>query len=388
MVNPFKTNFWPRPRDEASAFVITTPLEHVGATVVTAMTVWNGVLYYAIAQAAGLPRLFRWDGINAAVEVTLPLWPGAPASIEINCMTVYDDTLWIGTSPNTGDANNIEVWFFDGNLWTDATTLAGWAAVASPVPGAIGYGVGWLFVFNSMIFVGQDTAVPAITVQQWNGTTWTNETAVLTAALAGAVIACDTPTTRMHAPVLNSTVYVGGYDAAAAGTSNSSVLSRTAAGVWAVAYNFPSSLGAGAGPADPVRAVVRINSDIFAAQGWRSRIGALTPVASGDQMKLARVTNAQYARIIPPGYLSARTVSSGRDTRSNVGVEVGIFAGPGGVDVFDPVNGSVEQVTDLQDDAPYDVLSFLDTIYLSQGSDRMRPSATPAQHSARVGHLD
>ena len=375
MVNPFKTNFWPRPRDEASAFVITTPLEHIGASVVTAMAVWNGALYYAIARVGGLPRLFRWDGENNPVEIALPLWTGAPGSIEINCMTVYNNELWIGTSPNAANGNNIEVWFFDGNIWTDASTLAGWTAVASPAPGPVGYGVGWLFEFNGLLFVAQDTAAPAITVQQWNGATWTNETALLTAALAAAGIVSDTPTTRMHAPVLNNVVYIGGYDAAAGGTGDSSVITRTAAGVWAVAYNFPTSLAAG--PADPVRAVVRVNNDIFAAQGWRSRVGGNAPITSGDQMKLARVTGMQYVRIIPPGYLSGLTTSSGRDLRSNAGVDIALFAGPGGVDVFDPVNGSVEQLTDFQDDSPYDILSFLDTVYLSQGSDRMRTSAFP-----------
>jgi hypothetical protein len=366
--------------------LLTGVLEHVAASVVTAMAVWGDHLYYAVARPGGLPRIFRWDGQNPPVEIVTPAWTSAPATIEINCMTVYNNTLWIGSSPNVANANNIEVWSFDGNIWTDASTFAGWAAVAAPAPAAGGYGVGWLFVFDGSIYVGQDTgAAPAITVQQWNGTVWANETAALTAALAAAAVASDVPTTRMQAPVLNNVVYAGAYDSTG-GTTDSLIITRDNTGAWGVAFNFPSGLGAG--PSDPPRALVEINSDIYAAQGWRSRVGALAPLVSGDQMKLARVTGTQYVRVVPAGYLCAMPITAAKDVRSGEGVDVALFAGPGGLDVFDPFIFDIEQMTDFQDDSPYDLVFYGDSTYASQGSDRLRPSTLPNLHSVRVARLD
>lgn len=385
MVNPFKTNFWPRPRDGATAILATAEVEHRAATVVTAMTVWRSRLYYAVARAGGLPRLYWWDGSNAATEIALPAFTGAPTQIEINCMAVYDDQLWIGTSPNGSDGNNIEVWYFDGNAWTDASGLAGWTAAAAPAVAGGGYGVGWLFVFNGLIFAGQDTAAGAILVQQWNGATWTNESAVLAAALGAAGVASDTPTTRMHAPVVSDTVYVGAYDALG-GSSDSLVLSRTAAGAWGVAFNFPTALVDV--PSHPVRVTAKANNVIYAAQGWRSQVSNNAPVVATDYMKLAQITGTQRVRVVSSGYLAGLTQSAARANASGFGVQVILLAGPGGLDVYDPFNDSLEKMTDFQDDAPYDLVVFLDGVRVSQGSDRLRTSTNQALHSARVGRVD
>lgn len=390
-MNPFKTNFWPRPRDGATSMLLTSVTENTAAAVITAMAVWDGYLYYAVARPQGLPRLFRWDGDNAPIEIVLPAFSGNPTVLEINCMLVYNDELWIATSPNASHAvlaNRIEVWSFDGNIWTDATGLAGWTGYASPAIGAGGYGAGWFFILDGNLFVAQDdVGDAAIDVQYWNGTTWTDETAVLGAVVGNT---STTPTSRMHAPILDdgttATVYVGAYDDSG-GTQVSQVFSRTAAGVWALAFTFPTAL-AGADVVPPVRALAEANGAVYAMQGWRSNISNNAPTISDDEFKLARVTGTQYVRTISSGYLAARTVSSTRANASGQGTDVILLAGPGGMDVFDPHNFSVEKVTDSEDDSPYDIIPYKDAFHASQGSDRLRTSSLPNLHSVRIARVD
>ena len=383
-MNQFKNNFWPRPRDEATDFLLTAAAEVQEAAIVTAMTIWNDVLYFATSRAGVLPRLFRWDG-ETLQEIAPPPWTNGIVGMRITVMAVYNNELWIATSPNGVAAPNqvIEIWVWNGTAWFDAKTFAGWlAAPLNPCESiaAGGWGAGWMFVFDSMIFVGQDTAAVAVGVeiQAWNGTTWLGAVEVVGVGGVGpAAGSSTTPTSRMHAPILNNEVYVGAYDARAAaggGTADAEVYRRDTAGTWTLTYTFPNT-GVNT-PTDPVEVLVRIDDDIWAAHG--NDVNAL----SGDPMQLARIR--------PLPNLVRRTglgLRSGFTLAGAEGHQVAIVASPEKLWVFDPRRTNLELLTEYADDAPLTLLVFRKRIHVAQGSALVAGINTPG-FTARIGRLE
>jgi len=387
MVNPFKNNFWPRPRDEASDFLLTSVIQFTPAAMITAMAVYNNRLYYAVAYRNALPRLFSWDGQNAPVEVAVPAWNNAPATtFRIQVMAVYNNQLWIATSPNGVAAPNqvIEIWFFNGTAWTDGKTLAGWAAAPLNPCESIanaGRGAGWMFVFNNIIFVGQDTAAAGvgIEVQGWNGTTWLGAVEVVGVGGAGAAAGNSTePTSRMHAPIRNNVVYAGAYDdrnAGGGGSGDAEVYTRDVAGTWTRLYTFPNT--GGNIPTDPVETVVQLNGEIYAAHG------AVLGAGSGDPFQLASVTtNPITTRVDGLGFRSGIAVGS-----EIAGGEVALLASPNKLWVFDPTNWNLEYVAEYYDDAPMDIVEFDNKLFLSQGSEVLM-GLGGVTHSSRISRID
>jgi hypothetical protein len=373
-MNQFKNNIWPRPRDENTDFILTAVVEHNQAAMVSAMTVWNDKIIYATSRAGTLPRLFAWDG-ETVQEMATPPWTNPPAAgttFQINGLVVYNGQLWLATSPNAAVPPVVEIWYYDGTLWTDAKTLAGWGA--APL-GACGLrGMGWLFVFNGIVFVGQDTTPnTGIFIQGWNGTTWLGavEQVGLT-ALGPAAGLSDTPTSRMHAPILNNVVYVGAYDLATGLASE--VYRRDTAGTWTLHYTFPGAAASG----DPVETLVKVNSQIYAAQG-----GML--FASNDIKQLACVTSVPTrTRNTNLGFRSGLTLATGN------GREVAFLASPRRLCIFDPSTGSLETVVDYADDAPLDMVVYHDRVYISQGSEIVLTNVGAAnlEVSIRIARLD
>ena len=389
MINPFKSNFFPRPRDENADFLLTAVIEHNQAAMVSAMCVWNSKLVYATCRNGQLPRLFAWDGSNAVQEMATPPWANPPAAgvtFRINVMANYNGQLWIATSPNVAATPVIEIWYYNGTLWTDAKTDPSWAA--APLGGCgvttmgIG-GAGWMFVFNGIIFIGQDVTGPAtgIHVQGWNGTTWLGTVEQVGLGAPGpAAGQSGTPTSRMHAPILSNVVYVGAYDARAGGgggTGAAEVYTRTTGGTWTLLYTFPNS--GTLQPTDPVETLVKINSQIYTAHG--GRLGA----TSGDPLQLACVTSVPTrVRDTNLGFRSGLAVPIGN------GNEVALLASPQRLCVFDPAVGNLETVADYSDDAPLDLVAFNNRIYVSQGSEvaLLAVPAANAEISIRIARLD
>lgn len=387
-MNPFKNNFWPRPADENTDYILTAVIEHNQAAMVSAMTVWNDKLVYATSRNGTLPRLFAWDG-ETVQEMATPPWTNPPAAgttFQINVMAVYGTQLWIATSRNAAATPVIEIWYYDGTLWTDAKTLAGWGA--APLGGCgvttMGLGgAGWMFVFNSTIFVAQDVVAPAtgIHIQGWNGTTWLGAVEQVGLGAPGPAAGnSGTPTSRMHAPILNNLVYVGGYDArngGGGGSGAAEVYTRTTTGTWTLVYTFPNT-GAQI-PTDPVETLVSINSQIYAAHG------SILFGNSGDPLQLACVTSVPTrTRNTNLGFRSGLTVAVGS------GLEVAFLASPRRLCVFDPRNGCLEPVVDYSDDAPLDLVAYHDRIYVSQGSQLVLVNIGVAnpEVSIRVARLD
>lgn len=389
-VDQTKNNFWPRPRDENTDFLLTTVLEHDLSASITAMAVWDGWLYYATGRNSALPRLFRWDGQNAPQQVATPAWnnPPAAATFTINVMAVYGGELWIATSPNGVAAPNqvIEIWSYNGTAWTDGKLRAGWAAAPLNPCESIannGRGAGWMFVFNNIIFIGQDTAAAGvgIEVQGWNGATWLGAVEVVGVGGVGPAAGNSTePTSRMHGPIFNNEVYAGAYDDRAAGvggTGDAEVYRRSVAGVWTLDFTFPDD---GTVPTDPVEVLVLVDNNVYAAHG--NVVNAL----SGSPTQLACVTTTpEQVRATQLGFRSGFTVASQLAQAS--GTEVALLASPEKLWVFNPTTWNLELLAEFRDDAPLDIVDFLDRIYVSQGSDLLM-AVNSGLLTARIARLD
>ena len=258
MISPFKNNFFPRPRDQNRAFLLRTLAEVRGESMITAMTVFNGVLYFAtqnpLLAGGNVPRLYSWNPatMTVPVAVVLPALAGV-TNTRITGMAAYNNRLWIVTGASTTAGDNGQFWSMDtAGVWTGANILgfAGWTggAVANMVP--------VLFVFQNQLVAAGVGGDAQLHLYFYNGAAWADEAT----GMGGAV------RTQDQIADFNNILYFGlGRD----------VIWRPVAGVYALAYRFPNV-------AAPVCGLATLNGQVWASQLVAATWGYLTRVRPGN----------------------------------------------------------------------------------------------------------
>jgi hypothetical protein len=130
---------------------------------INCVTVFNNELYIGgnmISKDGTMSRLARWDGTK-----WLPLGEGVKGSIEqVSCFEVFNNELYVGGyfKPPSGPAYGIAKW--NGNNWSD-------------VGGGVWYPfIRCLKVFNNALYAGGDFTmaggIPINYLAKWDGNNW------------------------------------------------------------------------------------------------------------------------------------------------------------------------------------------------------------------------
>lgn len=357
-IAPFKTNYFPRPRDQAHACLIRTVAEVRGEALITAMTVFNNQIYFAAQNPLAVntfPRLYSWNPqLQAApVAVALPAALVAATNTRINGLAVYNGRLWMVTGQSATAADNGQIYAMDTTgIWTAAAVFGfpGW-----PGGSARANTITTAFVFqNQLVITGRHAAAGTwLTLFFYNGAAWVTE----------IPLTANDITTQNQFSDLSSTLYVG----LAAGT----VMSRSPAGVYNPnAYAFPV--------AGAVLGVGTINGQVWAAQGPGLTAG-LTRVAP------AAAAINQLARI-SPGVSYMLPIPSGTPVTATRG-QVMLIAMWGSIMLLDP-DGSLRVLVAGEGDEYVGQIQRFGNLYYLGMSSAVLATLGSAQATVRLGILE